>query len=195
MSCHADRTVVRAVDSDAHLSRRGWVKVTGLGSASLLLGAGFAVAGLSGCGFALRRAPTFAFKSIALVGFRPASPLAQALQDAVAASSATLSAPGAAALPDVRLEAVSEGREKRAVASTAAGQVRELQLQARLTFRLRTPAGVTLIPDTEIRLSRDMSYRESAALGKEQEEALLYRAMEDDIVGQVMRRLATVRLP
>ena len=37
-----------------------------------------------------------------------------------------------------------------------------------------------------------MSYNESAALAKEQEEALLYRAMQSDIVSQVMRRLASV---
>jgi LPS-assembly lipoprotein len=37
-----------------------------------------------------------------------------------------------------------------------------------------------------------MSYTERAALGKEQEEATLYRAMQTDIVSQVMRRLASV---
>ena len=35
-----------------------------------------------------------------------------------------------------------------------------------------------------------MSYTESAALGKEQEEATLYRVMQSDIVSQVLRRLA-----
>jgi LPS-assembly lipoprotein len=39
-----------------------------------------------------------------------------------------------------------------------------------------------------------MSYNETAALAKQQEELLLYRAMEDDIVSQVMRRLASVKL-
>ena len=37
-----------------------------------------------------------------------------------------------------------------------------------------------------------MSYNETAALAKEQEEAALYRAMQSDIVAQVMRRLAAV---
>jgi len=78
------------------------------------------------------------------------------------------------------------------VASTAAGQVREVQLRARLKFRVHTPAGRELIPETEILLSRDISYSETAALAKEQEEAFLYRAMQSDIVAQVMRRLASV---
>jgi LPS-assembly lipoprotein len=71
--------------------------------------------------------------------------------------------------------------------------VRELQLRARLSFRLRTVAGKELIPTTELVLNRDLSYNESAALAKEHEEQLLYRAMQSDIVAQVMRRLASVQ--
>jgi LPS-assembly lipoprotein len=52
------------------------------------------------------------------------------------------------------------------------------------------PAAV--LATTEILLSRDMNYSESLALAKEQEEQLLYRAMQTDIVAQVMRRLAAV---
>jgi len=42
-------------------------------------------------------------------------------------------------------------------------------------------------------LARDMSYSEELALPKEQEEALLYRTMQSDIVSQVLRRLAAVQ--
>ena len=98
-----------------------------------------------------------------------------------------------AAQAQVVFEALTDARERSVVASTATGQVRELQLRARLNFRLRTPAGKELIPATEILLSRDMSYSEMAALAKEQEEALLFRAMQSDIVAQVMRRLAAVQ--
>ena len=41
---------------------------------------------------------------------------------------------------------------------------------------------------------RSLTYTENAALAKEQEEAFLYRAMQSDIVSQVLRRLASVRL-
>jgi LPS-assembly lipoprotein len=43
-------------------------------------------------------------------------------------------------------------------------------------------------------LARDMSYSESLALAKQHEEADFYREMQADIVSQVMRRLAAVRL-
>ena len=78
------------------------------------------------------------------------------------------------------------------VASTAAGQVRELQLRVRFEFQLTSPGGRLLIPPTELLLSRDMSYSESVALAKAQEEAELVAAMQADIVQQVLRRLAQV---
>ena len=151
-----------------------------------------AAAGLSGCGFELRRAPELRFRSIQLIGFRPRSPLAAELMASINASQTTLVVQ-TAAQAQVVLEALTDAREKSVVASTAAGQVRELQLRARLVFRLRTPTDKELIPATEISLKRDLSYTESAALAKEQEEALLYRAMQADIVAQVMRRLAAVQ--
>ena len=71
--------------------------------------------------------------------------------------------------------------------------MRELQLRVRLEFQLTTPGGRELIPATELLLTRDMSYSETVALAKEYEEATLLRAMQSDIVGQLMRRLAHVK--
>lgn len=147
---------------------------------------------ISACGFELRRAPELRFRTVQLIGFKARSPLAEALVSSINASQTTRVVSGAAQA-QVVLEALSDVREKSVVASTAAGQVRELQLRSVLNFRLRTPAGKELIAPTEISLKRDMSYVESAALAKEQEEALLYRAMQTDIVAQVMRRLAAVQ--
>jgi LPS-assembly lipoprotein len=156
---------------------------------SLLLAS---VALVAGCGFELRRAPELHFRSVQLTGFAPRSPLADELRASINASKTTLVV-DSAAQAQVVFEAITDARERSVVASTATGQVRELQLRARLNFRLRTQAGKELIPATEILLSRDMSYSEMAALAKEQEEALLYRAMQSDIVAQVMRRLAAVK--
>lgn len=146
---------------------------------------------LAGCGFELRRAPELRFRSIALAGFKPKSTLADELRRQIGTSTTTVvvETPTQA---QVVLEALIDAREKSVVASTAFGQVRELQLRSRFGFRLRTPAGRELIPATEILLSRDMSYSESAALAKEQEEEALYRSMQNDIAAQVLRRLASV---
>ncbi len=149
------------------------------------------LAPMAGCGFELRRAPELHFRTLALAGFAPRSPLADDLRMNINASKTT-QVVDSTAQAQVVLEALADAREKSVVASTAAGQVRELQLRARLRFRLRTPGGKELIPATEIALSRDLSYSETAALAKEQEETFLYRAMQSDIVAQVMRRLAAV---
>jgi LPS-assembly lipoprotein len=156
-----------------------------------LVVAGVAAA-LSGCGFELRRAPQLRFRTIALSGFDRYSPLADELRMNINATPTT-QVVEAASQAQVVLEALVDARERGVVASTAAGQVRELQLRARLQFRLRSAAGRELIPATEIVLSRDMSFSESLALAKEQEEALLYRSMQSDIVAQVMRRLAAIQ--
>lgn len=151
-------------------------------------------AGLAGCGFELRRAPELSFSTLALTGFAPRSELEAALRRELRASTTTRIVE-ASAQAQVVLEALVDRREKSVVASTAAGQVRELTLRTRLRFRLQTPAGRELIAPAEISLSRDLSYSETVALAKEQEESFLYRAMDADIAQQVLRRLAAVRLP
>lgn len=147
---------------------------------------------LGGCGFELRRAPELRFRTVQLAGFGPRSPLAAELRTSIDASTTT-HVVDSAAQAQVVLEALSDAREKSVVASTGVGQVTEFQLRARFKFRLSSIGGKELIAPTEIMQSRDLSYTESAALAKELEEASLYRAMQSDIVAQVLRRLAAVQ--
>lgn len=145
---------------------------------------------LGACGFELRGSAELPFSRIALAGFASRSPLAEELKRALSHSAEVVASPARA---QVVLHAISDKRERSVVASTTAGQVRELQLRVRLEFRLATPAGRELIPTTELLLTRDMSYSETQALAKEYEEAQLLRAMQSDIVAQLMRRLAHVK--
>ena len=46
---------------------------------------------------------------------------------------------------------------------------------------------------TELMAEREIGFVEQAALAKEEEEALLYRDMRQDLVQQMLRRLASVR--
>ncbi|MEY2893914.1 MAG: hypothetical protein RJA98_3822, partial [Pseudomonadota bacterium] len=95
---------------------------------------------------------------------------------------------------DVVLQALTDVRQKVVLASTSAGLVRELQLKLTLRYRILRGSGAVLLPDTTLALTRDMSYSEASALAKESEEAELYRVMQDDVVDQLMRRLAAVSL-
>jgi len=158
----------------------------------LLLGAACFVS-LSGCGFALKRAPALSFKTIQLAGFPARSPLAAELRGQIDASTTTrvVESPSEA---QVVLQALSEAREKVVVAQTSANQIREFELRLRFNFRVRSAVGKDLIGDSEIVQRRSLTYTETTALAKEQEEAFLYRSMQSDIVSQVLRRLASVRL-
>lgn len=154
--------------------------------------AGIAGAALAGCGFRLRQPPQLAFRSMALVGFADGSPLGAALRRELTRAGVELRANPAQA--QTVFDALADARERTVAASTAVGQVRELQLRVRLRFRVATPAGKLLLPASDLLLTRDMSYSETAALAKQQEEATLFAAMDEDIVGQVLRRLASVTL-
>ncbi len=156
----------------------------------LLLGA---AATLAGCGFELKRPPELNFRTIQLAGFPPRSQLVLELKQNIE-SGPTTRVVDAAKDAQVVLQSLGESREKVVVAQTTANQIREFELRYRFGFRVRTGAGKDLIPESEILLKRSLTYTESAALAKEQEEAFLYRAMQSDIVSQVLRRLSSVRV-
>ena len=147
---------------------------------------------LAGCGFRLRGSYSFNFRSLHLASN---GPVAQDLR-------LTLEGAGVQVLgerdprekADVILDMAGEQRQRILVGRSTAGQVRELQLRITLRFRLFTPDGVDLIPETELQQQRDVSYNESQALAKENEEALLYNDMQADLVQQLMRRLAVVKV-
>jgi LPS-assembly lipoprotein len=149
---------------------------------------------LSACGFQLRQAPTFAFSSIYVGGSRN-SALANELKRSISSSGVVSVVDDAGmAKAQVVLDVLTDQREKVVVGLNASGQVREFQLRTRLKFKLRTPDGKELIPETELLQQRDISFNESAVLAKEAEENLLYRDMQSDIVQQLMRRLAAVKM-
>ncbi len=166
------------------LTRRCWLRRAGLAATTPLLA-------LAGCGFALRQAPVMPFQRIALVGFAARSPLGHDLRQHLQHALQVVDTPAQA---EVVLQVLTDRRERSVVASTAAGQVRELQLRLRFEFRLLTPGGRELSPVTELLLSRDMSYSETVALAKAQEEAEIYSAMQADVAQQVAGQLAQLRL-
>ena len=148
---------------------------------------------LVGCGFKLRGAPNFPFKTL----YSPlgeTSPLGVELKRSLESNGTVrvINDPREIAKADVILDVLTERREKVVVSRNSSGQVREFQLRLRFGFKLRTPQDKELIPASEILQQRDISFNESAVLAKESEEALLYREMQSDIVQQIMRRLAAV---
>jgi LPS-assembly lipoprotein len=127
------------------------------------------------------------FERIALSGFKPRSPMAEALRRELPARVRIVEP---ASQSEVQVVADEDVLHRTVVASTAAGQVREFRLRVRLRFHFANPAGEALGSVTELEQMRDLSYSETAALGKEAEEAELLREMRADIARQVVQRLA-----
>ncbi len=152
------------------------------------LGAGV----LAGCGFKLRGSQTFAFQTLAVTPERNGLVAADLIRYFGKAVVPLVPVRGAEP-PQVIVDILQEVRDKNVVGVNASGQVREFQLRLRLLFRVRLPDGRELIGPTEISQQRDISFNESAVLAKEAEEVLLFRDMQNDILQQLLRRLAAVK--
>jgi LPS-assembly lipoprotein len=140
------------------------------------------------CGFQLRGQARLPFETL-YVALPEVSPLGTELKRNIIAGTHTrlVNTPAEA---QAILELVSEDRGKTILSFDSSGQVLEYQLHYRLKFRVRDARGRDYLPESEIRLTRDVSYTSSQVLAKESEEQLLYRDMRSDVVQQILRRLA-----
>jgi len=149
---------------------------------------------LTGCGFALRQAPRFGFRSIYLA-LPYSSALGLELRRQLQGTGNVQVIADAAQRDKERPRFVERLDFEIATILTMGfpGYFREFQLRIRFRFRLFAADGRELLPMSEILRQIDQSYSESAALSKEQEALMLYQNMQSDIVQQVMRRLGTVK--
>jgi len=148
---------------------------------------------LASCGFALRSSQKFPFKSM-YTGPITASPLLIELSRQVAGTGGVevIIDQRQVERADVIFELLQEQREKVVAGRTSSGSVREFLLRTNLRFRLRTRGGKELIPETLLVATTDISYNETLALSKDQEEQMLYGNMGKDLVGQIVRRMAAL---
>ncbi|WP_431733217.1 LPS assembly lipoprotein LptE [Hylemonella gracilis] len=148
---------------------------------------------LAGCGFGLRPSVDYPFRTLYSSAPRY-SPLGVELKRQLPASGPLvyLTEPAKPTDAQVVLDVYGELRKKTVIGVNATGQAREFQLNLTLKFRLRTPQGQIIIPETTLTQQRTMSYDETLALAKEAEEAALYRGMQIDLVQQIVRRLAAL---
>ena len=93
------------------------------------------------------------------------------------------------------LQFTEEARSKEILSLTAAGRVREFQLRYRVGFRVVDGKGSEFVPTSVIQLTRDVTFNDAEILAKEQEEQLLFRDMQSDMVQQILRRLAAAKPP
>ena len=145
---------------------------------------------LAGCGFHLRGQVELPFETLYVPG---TNSLAVELRRNVVAASNTklVEAPKSA---QAVLGFTTEARDKIILSFTSAGKVNEYRLRYRVGFRVTDPNGAQVfLPTSEILLTRDMTYNDAQVLAKQEEENLLYRDMQTDMVQQIMRRLGAAR--
>src|SRR5471032_866983 len=141
------------------------------------------------CGFHLRGQARLPFDTI-YVAIPDNSPLGVELRrNIIAGTHAKLVRDRAEA--QAILDVSSEERAKTILSLNASGQVIEFRLRYSLSFRVHDAKGRDYLPLSEIRLTRDISFNDTQVLAKQQEELLLFRDMQDDMVQQILRRLAT----
>jgi LPS-assembly lipoprotein len=147
---------------------------------------------LAGCGFALRGAVVLPFSSI-YIGLPDNSNLGGELKRHIRSNGQTQIA-NDAIQAQIVLEVLSEQREKTILSLNSQGRVREFALHSHFRFRVKNSAGKELLAPTMISLQRRVTYNEEQALAKEAEEVLLYRDMQSDLVQQIVRRLARLKV-
>ncbi|MDR2614378.1 MAG: LPS assembly lipoprotein LptE [Candidatus Accumulibacter sp.] len=144
----------------------------------------------AGCGFQLRGAYSLPYESIFVSAGDGV--VGAGLKRLIRASGGTRLAESARDAQASFL-VTGEWRDSIIVSLSGSGRVREKRLRFRYAYRIVDAKGRDLVPQSYVELSRDVSYADSEVLAKTQEEDLLWRDMENDLVQQLMRRLATAR--
>jgi LPS-assembly lipoprotein len=147
---------------------------------------------IAACGFQLRGAAALPFETLYVPG--ATAGIALDLKRNIQSGTGTrvVDDPKAAA---AQLQFTEETRAKEILSLSSAGRVREFRLIYRVRFRVGDAEGGEFLPPTTVVLTRSVSYDDAVALAKEAEEQLLFREMQNDMVQQIMRRLATARRP
>ena len=146
---------------------------------------------LSACGFHLRGAYSLPFDTL-YIALPETSELRAVIKRNIEASTQTRVV-GTAKEAQATLAILGDAPLKRILSLNSAGRVREYQLTRTFTFRVVDTAGKEYLPRSTIVISRDMTFDDSAVLAKEAEEVLLWRDIQNDLVQQLMRRLAATK--
>src|SRR4051812_28334141 len=146
---------------------------------------------LAACGFQLRGEPTFGLASISVTAVQP-SAVTTEIRRSLAQGSTTVVAKEADATANLRI--LGESREKTVHTITGTGRVYEFQLRLAVRFEVRKPGQeLPLVPPTEIETRRLITYSETAPTAKEVEEQLLFKDMQVELAGRILRQVAVAQ--
>ncbi|MDD5174800.1 MAG: LPS assembly lipoprotein LptE [Sterolibacterium sp.] len=148
---------------------------------------------LSACGFQLRGTYPLPFDKL-YIALPETSELHAQLKRSIAAGSNVR-------IVDTQKEAqatliiISDAQAKNILSLSATGRAREFELVRTFMFRLIDSKGGGWLPQSRIVLRRSITFSDDLVLSKEAEETLLWRDIQNDLVQQILRRLAAAKAP
>ncbi|MFA7280703.1 MAG: LPS assembly lipoprotein LptE [Sterolibacterium sp.] len=148
---------------------------------------------LSACGFQLRGAYPLPFEKIYIALPETTELHAQLKRSISAGSNARIVDNQKDAQASLLIP--SDASTKNILSLSATGRAREFQLVRTFNFRLVDGAGRDWLPPSQIVVRRDITFTDDQLLSKEAEETLLWRDIQNDLVQQILRRLAAAKLP
>ena len=146
---------------------------------------------LGACGFQLRGAYTLPYESL-YISAPDYAVIGAGLKRLIRSTETTRLADSAKAAQATFLP-TAEVRQANILSLSSAGRVREKRLTLRYGFRIVDSKQRDLILPITVDIFRDITYADSDVLAKTQEEELLWRDMENDLMQQLMRRIAATR--
>ena len=147
----------------------------------------------SGCGFHLRGVFSLPFETL-YISLPESAELRAIIKRNVEASTQTRVVDNAKDA-QATLTILGDLPQKNILSVNSAGKVREFQLVRLFSFRVQDPKGQDFIAPSTIRITREITFSDSAVLAKESEEALLWRDIQTDLVQQLLRRFAAAKPP
>jgi LPS-assembly lipoprotein len=148
------------------------------------------LASAAGCGFRIRGTAEVPFDTLYLPGATSGIALDLKRYIQAGTNARVVDDPAKA---DAVMQFSEETRQKEVLSLTGTGRVREFQLRYRVGFRVHDNKGTDFVPLNVIQLTRDVTFNDAEILAKEQEEQLLFRDMQTDMVQQILRRLAAAK--
>lgn len=147
---------------------------------------------LAACGFQLRGDYALPFQTMS-IALAPSSELYAQLKRSIEASSPTriVDDPKDA---EANLVVLGDRNEKVILTLSSAGRALEYDLVRTFSFKVSGPNNTDYISPSQITLRRDMTFNDDLVLSKESEEVLLWRDIQNDLIQQLLRRLAAAKL-
>ena len=147
-----------------------------------------ALPGLVSCGFQLRGETKVGLPSIAITRVN-GSPVAVDVRRLLEQGSTKIVADPKLAAANLRI--LDEVREKTVFTITGTGRVYEFQLRLAIRYEVLIPGrDLPLVEPVEVETRRLITYSETAPTAKEAEEQLLFKDMQVELAGRIVRQIA-----